>query len=225
MAYDENFQALPRFTPEEVGSGVSIPELYLGQLRKLDGVLRLSKVKTSPTIEKFIASREGEVTPRVAHNFLKNGEKHTVAWVGRVGLGYNLICDCIDGYEGDLEGFEESTFYCEAIVKAINFNATQIGRRLNNEALLHEHGDRPVITSMINFMLQYASSHPDVWFANHKSGVALVGAVAKATERTYEETAEVVQEMENIGDIVTSGIGGQVIEISPIRRQTLEHAA
>lgn len=215
MAYDETFQALPRFIPDEVG-GVSIPEVYLGQMRSIKGVLRLAKVKTSPEIDYYLEeeAKEGKtMAPRLSLKFKKDGELHSVAWVGSVSEQYQLICDCIAGYDFRSDIMGDDILYCDSVQEAINFRANKVRDRLANQDLLHRHGDRNTIKKMLGFIIDYSQKNPDIWVANHRSGTALIGGLAQTIGRTFDETKDIIYEMEANGLVTTSGEGGQIVSL------------
>jgi len=213
MAYDETFFKLPRFSEREL---YEIPEEANGEMRLIDGVLDLRRIETSPRVQEWISGRieEGEAPIlRVNHNFLKNGEMHSVAWIGRVGVGHQVVCECVPEEETEISSYDYRLFSCEAVAAAINYQANQARRVLNNDEYLHRHGDYETIKGMVQFLLIYSEVHPDTWLVAHKDKVGLVGGFAQAFRRPYDEVREMIQQMQKENLISLSGPDDQVVSL------------
>lgn len=213
MAYDETFDPLPRFNNREL---YEIEEVREGRIRPLEGIIRLEKIETSPVIETWCRHKmeQGEaIAPRVAYDLLKDGELHTVAWIGRVGVGYQIICDCVDQYYGREEEYEEDIFDCGAVITAINARADYTRVVLKNENYLHRRGDYETIRGMVQFLLDYSEKNPDTWLATHKSGQGLVGGFAQTFKRSYREMSSMTQAMQIEGAVTLSGQYEQIVAL------------
>lgn len=221
MAYEETFQQLPRLSESEL---YQIPEINFGEIRPLVGLVKLEKIPTSDKVRDWMLDRWGEgevVVPRVS----KNIRGHNVVWINRVGVGHQVVCDCTtkdmdEALAADDPAYEERLFACRAAKTAINRTANAARAVLGNDEYLHCHGDTDTLKGMIRFMISYAASNPDVWLANHRSGVILVGAAAQATRRSYDEAKEIVLSMEAEGEVALGGPRGQVVSPSEATKRT-----